>query len=87
MEGRQYEDRSEDRHHPDQPLEVTGPVTAVRPELAFPHRDTAMRHMRFTGMPANKARECGSYYRYSHGGPVDLWFGATVIKNVIGAMV
>lgn len=87
MEGYEYEDPSEDRHHPDQPLEVTGPVTAVRLELAFPHRDTAMRHMRFTGMPADKARECGSYYRYSHGESMGLWFGVTVTNSVIGAMV
>jgi hypothetical protein len=66
-----HEEQEQHDHggYPEQPDDVTPAVDPVSAQLALPGRDSAMRHMGFAGMPADKACKCRRYYDYFHGQP------------------
>jgi hypothetical protein len=75
-----------DRHQ-EQADCVVAPVTTKAGQLAFSGRYEAMRHVRFTGVPADNAGNYQRDYRYSHGSPVSLRRSVIVIHNVIREIV
>jgi hypothetical protein len=76
-----------DGHH-ERPENIARSLTAHGGQLAFPERYEAMRHVRFTGVPADNARNYQRDYRYSHGSPRQpAQGGATVIHNVIREII
>jgi hypothetical protein len=68
-------DRHEEQEHhdqgrqPEQPDDVMRTVVPEGAQLALPNRDSAMRHMGFASMPADKAGKYRRYYHYFHGQP------------------